>query len=194
MKVMGIMSGQWARNKEKGNTQVEGYMDSIYEGARVNNARLWRGAWEQGVAKDEHQQYMAETAHTDLAAYLSGRGRTWGGRAVDIGRVDKNELREGRTSMLDKFGRALYPENMLFLNPEGTDDLRPQDTGAEVLEESLRMELIMMLEAMGLRLDEVPADFKEALIQLAVVGENAGLFSRMNALTGGTDIVEEAVN
>lgn len=194
MKIMNVMSGQWAEMQKEGTTQVENYMQQIYKGARVNNKNLWRGAWEEGVARDDNQKYMAETARTDYRAYLAGRARTWGGKSVEVGRVTKGELEKGSASMLDKFGKALYPENMLFLNAEGADDLKPAETGAEVMEDSLRAELIVMLDALGLDLNDVPRDFKEALIQLAIVGENGGLFSRMSRLTGGTNIVEEAVN
>ncbi|MFA4815173.1 MAG: hypothetical protein WC653_03705 [Candidatus Gracilibacteria bacterium] len=195
MKVMGVMSGQWRRMKTDGTTQPENYMNAIYEGARVENEGLWRGAWESGVAKNEKQKYMAETARTDYRAYLSDRARTWGGRTVRVGKVNKQEFVEGKKTIFEKLEQAGgWGENMLFLNAQGEDDLRPAETAAEVMEDSLRAELIMMLEALGLRMEEVPSDFKEALIRLAIVGENAGIFSRMNQLTGGGDIVEDAVN
>jgi len=193
MKVVKVMSGEWKQIKQSGNTQVENYMDSIYEGAKVNNKKVWKGAWQTGVAKDEHQQYMADTAKTDLGAYLALRGRTWGGKSVEIGKVTQEEFKRGDKSMLNKLGKALYPENMLFLNSRNEDELKPGEEAAEMLGDSSRAEMIQLAKKLGFNFEEMPVGFREAVAQIAIVQENAGIFSRMDAF-GGEDIIEEAVN
>lgn len=196
VKIMGVMSGQWKDMRDKGTTQVENYMQKIYQGAKVNNENLWKAAFgDETEAKDDNQKWMAETARTDYRAFLAGRGRTWGGKSVKIGDISKKEFERGDTSMLDKLESALYPENMLFRDAQGDDDLNPAETAADAVEDSMQMELNLLAEKLlGVDIRVLPKDFREALAQLCIVGENSGIFRRINSLRGGTDIVDEVVN
>ncbi|QQR55278.1 hypothetical protein IPG41_01825 [Candidatus Peregrinibacteria bacterium] len=192
LKVMDVMSNQWKNMRTKGLTQPENYMTEIYKGAKVNNSQLWRGAWQTGVARDEHQQYMADTARTDFKAYLSLRGRTWGGNAVKIGKVTKEELSSGRGTIMEKLKEAKWAENMLFLNGQGEDELHPDDMLADFLAESLGEEADqIILKVFGIDPSQLPVDFKQRLIQVAIIGENGGIFKRAH---NGAQIIRDAVN